>query len=213
MHATAMPATNVVLIVVLLAPLKRFTDPRLERPQVRRPSALPHRRDELFRPRAPARDGSDCLSEGDVERVHTLTARMYTAPASGVGTDGTNTVNRPSSSSSMMNAGTSASSRSTSAGFHAVSSLSRPIAASDCAAARTPEAARKTSSRAFRDARPARVRTAAPTKKHAPAPAPARRTARPGASRGSTRRLAVPGRRLTSCPSAAATPPGRPEPR
>ena len=45
--------------------------------------------------------------------------RMYTAPANGVGTDGTKTVNRPSSSSSMMNAGTSASSISTSAGFHA----------------------------------------------------------------------------------------------
>ena len=51
--------------------------------------------------------------------------RTYTAPASGVGTDGTKTVNRPSSSSSMMNAGTSASSISTSAGFHA-SSLTVP---------------------------------------------------------------------------------------
>src|ERR1044072_4787859 len=53
--------------------------------------------------------------------------RRETARASGVGTEGTKTVNCPSSCSSMMKPGTSASSISTSAGFHALSRLSPDI--------------------------------------------------------------------------------------
>ena len=50
--------------------------------------------------------------------------RTYTAPARGVGIEGTKTVKRPSSSSSMMKAGTRASSISASAGCHTFSRLS-----------------------------------------------------------------------------------------
>ena len=50
--------------------------------------------------------------------MYTIRAQNIDRSAIGVGTEGTKTVKRPSSCSSIMNAGTRASSISASAGFH-----------------------------------------------------------------------------------------------
>jgi hypothetical protein len=93
--------------------------------------------------------------------------RTYTAPARGVGIEGTKMVNLPSSSSSIMNAGTRASSISAGAGFHTFSRLSPASRWVKLRKSAQPGILSKSDfSARSRIARLVGVRTATPTRKH-----------------------------------------------